>query len=476
MRGAAVPAPAEATLARRSFLSGRVFPAFAWGLSLHSLVIAALFGLFALPETGVRAIAAWKEVGLAMLLVYVALRALTGRGPKNVIAWPDVWIGGLMMTAVLFLLTENLWLRFNLPPTAEYLGIRDAVYFMLIYFVGRATPDLVTDERTMRTLFRLLVITSAIGIAEWLFVSPDMLVALGVAAYFQDFLGVSAFTLGNEYGLPVNYWTSLGGHFFRRAGSVYLSGQGFAVPFLLLFPIATAWVFLREHKTKLMLAGYLICVAGLLLTLTRTTIFVALIQVTLLVSMRRKPEWAVAGLTMAGAVFIAAFILLPGFPTFVWETFSWQEGSSVSHSNDWASGLASMAQHPWGSGLGTADQTAVRAGLEHITGDNLYLKYGVELGLAGLALLIFILSGIGSAAMDLYRRGSAIAERRMGMALWLATIGIAINGMTAVVFNSVTLGWLFFWLAGAAVSAAQRLPQQQRAPAVTAPLSLDGTS
>ena len=35
-------------------------------------------------------------------------------------------------------------------------------------------------------------------------------VLLGVAAYFQDFLHVSAFTLGNDFGLPTNYWTHIG--------------------------------------------------------------------------------------------------------------------------------------------------------------------------------------------------------------------------------------------------------------------------
>jgi hypothetical protein len=43
----------------------------------------------------------------------------------------------------------------------------------------------------------------------------------------------------------------------------------------------------------------------------------------------------------------------------------------------------------------------------------------------------------------------------MGMTLWLAAVGIAINGITAVVFNSITLGWLFFWLAGAVVTVSE---------------------
>jgi hypothetical protein len=168
--------------------------------------------------------------------------------------------------------------------------------------------------------------------------------------------------------------------------------------------------------------------------------------------------WAVGGLTVAITIFLAAFTFIPGFPTFVWQTLSWQEGSSVSHVNDWVNGLAVFFQNPWGSGLGTADQTAVRSGLPHLTGDNLYLKYGVEMGALGLGLLVLSLVAIGRSGLKLYRSGFSYAQRRMGITLWLAAIGISINGITAVVFNSITLGWLFFWLAGAVVTVAQTLP------------------
>jgi len=156
---------------------------------------------------------------------------------------------------------------------------------------------------------------------------------------------------------------------------------------------------------------------------------------------------------------------------------SWQESSSASHVNDWTNGVAAFAQHPWGMGLGTTDQTAVRAGLNHITGDNMYFKYAVEMGVAGLALFIAILAALGASAMKLYRRGVTEAQQRIGMTLWLATVGIAINGITAVVFNSITLGWLFFWLAGAAVTVAERLPVEESAPIKRhTPLTLDVVS
>ena len=450
---------------RKPYLTRVVFPAFAWGLAFHSLVIAALFGLFGLPEGVVRAIAAWKDIGLIFLLLVVLITSVASRGPGVQVAWTDFWIGALVLLATMYFAGENLWLGANLKLTAELLGIRQAVFFMLIYFVGRAMPDLADDDGTMRKIFFLVFVTCVIGILERFLLPPEGLVALGVAAYFQDFLGASAITVGNDYGLPTNYWASLGGHLVRRAGSIYLGGQGFAVPFLLFFPMVTAWAWPREKRSAWRIIGYVVICLALLLTLTRMTIIVAMIQLLLFVLLRRRPEWAVGGLALAAMLFVGAMVLLPGFPTFVLHTLSGQEASTAGHLTDWSNGVVAFLAKPWGFGLGTADAAATRSGLEHITGDNLYLTYAVEMGIAGVVLLVFVLGSIVGHALNLLRNGVTTAERRMGTAIWLAAIGLAINGMTAVVFNSITLGWLFFWLAGAVVTRSQWVTSRATAAA-----------
>ncbi len=450
---------------RDSSFSRKAFLILAWGLAFHSLVITILFGLLGFPEGTVRAIAAWKEVALAIMVLVVFLRSVLGRGPGVALTWTDLWVSGILLTAVMYFAGANLWLRAELPLNAELLGFRQAVYFMLIYFVGRATPGLADDDKTMRQIFVLIMITSVLGILERFLIPPEGLVALGVASYFQNFLGASAITAGNEYGLPTNYWAFIGNTPVRRAGSVYLNGQAFAVPFLLFFPLATAWVFARVKRSTWAVIAYAVMCAALLLTLTRMTIIVALIQLVLFVLLRRRPEWAVAGLVVAGAMFLTVFVVVPGFPQYFFLTVSGQETSASSHIGDISSGGLAFLQQPWGAGLGTTDVSATRAGLEHVTGDNLYLKYAVEMGILGITLLVLIFGSFIAHAYNLFRNGTSDAQRRMGATMWLATIGLAINGMTAVVFNSLTLGWLFFWLAGAVVSQSQRLAAPARQPA-----------
>ena len=446
-----------------SVFSRRIFPLFAWALAFHSLVIALLFGWFELPEPYVRMIAAWKEVALLLLLLTVMLRAVTRRGPGVTLTWTDFWVGGLILVAVVYFAGENLWLRADIPLKAELLGFRQAVFFMLIYFVGRATPELADDPGVMRRLFVLVLVTSVLGILERFLLPPEGLVAMGVATYFQDFLGASALTGGNEYGLPTNYFAYVGNTAIRRAGSVYLNGQAFAAPFLLFFPIVTAWVFMRAKRSGWQIAGYVIICAALLLTLTRMTIIAAIVQFVLFVLLRRRPEWAVAGITLAGIAFLLLLVLVPGFPNYVLKTIGGQETSTASHIGDIAGGAMAFFEKPWGAGLGVADASATRAGLEHLTGDNLYLKYAVEMGVFGISLLVLIFAAFMGHALNLFRRGVTESQRRMGAAIWLATIGLAINGMTAVVFNSITLGWLLFWLAGSVVTQSQRLTALEHA-------------
>jgi len=386
------------------------------------------------------------------------------------VSWIDIAVSALLVIAGAFFIGGKVLLRIELPPGAELYGLRDISFFLLLYFVGRASPEIVDDPDTLRRLYIVLVLTCAIAVVERLMVTPDMLVLLGVASYFQDFLNVSAFTAGNEYGLPMNYWTRIGNVEMQRAGSVYLSSQGFAVPFLILLPVATAWVFGQKRVSTSMKIEYAIIWLGLLLSITRMTILVCAIQLVLVILMLRKPEWAVAGLTIGCIAVAASMFVVPGLPGFIWDTLTWQTGSSASHVKDWSKGFAAFFEHPWGAGLGTTDQSAVRFGLDPLTADNGYFKYAVELGLQGLAALLAIFAGILGVSFKLARYGSTHNRRLMGTVVLFTTIGIMLNATTGVVFNALVLSYLYFWFAGAVVTVAQKEFAKQ--PAAEAHLEL----
>lgn len=462
----------DTALPRKTFFSGIALPVFSWGLPFHSLMVAVLFGGLGLQADTVRAFAAWKEIAVIGLVVLVIVRTAIGKGPRVSVSWIDIAVGSLLLIAIAFYVAGHALLRIDLPKGAELYGLRDIAFFLLLYFVGRASPEIADDPDTLRRLYIIAVLVSSIAIVEWFFVTPDMLVLLGVAAYFQDFLNVAAFTTGNEFGLPMNYWTRIGNVEVQRAGSVYLSSQGFAVPFLILLPAATAWVFgAVKRRTLSVKLEYAIIWLGLLLSITRMTIIVCALQLLLVILMLRRPEWAVAGLVGGVGALLVAFLAVPGLPAFVWDTLTWQTGSSASHINDWSKGFYAFFERPWGAGLGTTDQSAVRFGLSPLTADNGYFKYAVELGVEGLIAHLAIYVGIGLASFKVARHGGTQYRRLLGTVVLFTTVGVMINAVTGVVFNALVLSYLYFWFAGAIVTVAQRESAPRRVPA-RAPLEL----
>lgn len=445
-------------------LPARSLPWVTWALTFHILAVALLFGLVRLPESVVRAIAAWKEIAGVLLLVAVVLRMMAGRGPRVTVSAADLFAGGWIALTCVAFLTQNVVLRDFVPLKASLFGLRDGAFFVIFYFIGRATPEIGNDDRIAKRAFVVLLVTCVVAIAEQLFVTPQMLVLLGVGSYVRDFLGTELYTQGNIYGLPDNYWSLMGGHLVRRSGSVFLSSQGFALIFVIFLPAATLWVLRKARTNKIGLYfAYSIIWAGLAVTFTRAAIAIGAAQVLFILAVRRRVTGVALMATMGVIAFIVAIAVVPGLATFVLETITWQSGSSQSHLKDWVDGVTAFLAQPWGYGLGTADQSAVRGGLVPITSDNLYLKYAVELGVPGLIAVVGTLGCFIGAGTRLARFSANENERTLGMTVSLAAAGVAIYGMTAVMFSDPLVAYLLFWLGGATVTLAQRTE------AVTAP-------
>jgi O-antigen ligase len=441
-------------------LVARTLPFLTWGLTFHILAIALLFGLFRLPENTVRGIAAWKETFAVLVLAATIIRMARGTGTRNAVVPADLFAAGWIGLAVIFVLTENVLWRDNISTVGAFLGLRDAAFFVLFYFVGRGTPEIGEDDRMLKRAFLVLAVVSAVAVLEQILVTPRMLVAMGVASYVNTFLGTPLSTAGNAFGLPDNYWSLMGGHLVRRSGSVFLSSQGFATPFLVLLPAATMWLWGRaKSPTFWQRAWYCVIWAGLIASFTRAVILICALQLILALVYLKRPTGAALIAAVCLTALLGVMVVFPSIANFIFETITWQSGSSTSHLKDWTKGVTAFFEQPWGYGLGTADQTAQRVGLAPITADNMYLKYAVEMGVLGLIAIVGTLVAFMAASVRLIRAGTTSAQRALGVTVALATLGIAADGMTAVVFNNPIVAYLFFWFAGACVSLAQRSSQ-----------------
>src|SRR4051794_6756128 len=103
MTASALPLP-RATEFKLPRVARTTLIMFMWMLPFHSLVIALLFGYFGVSANTVRAIAAWKEVAIVMLVAWVILRSLTGTGPRARLMAPDIAVTALISIAAVFAL------------------------------------------------------------------------------------------------------------------------------------------------------------------------------------------------------------------------------------------------------------------------------------------------------------------------------------------------------------------------------------
>jgi hypothetical protein len=430
---------------------------FLWVLPFHAVLIAFFFGVLRAGMRATTIMASWKEAVAVILLTIVMMRAILTRGPGVSIIATDVAISGLIALALVFAIVEDSIFAAEIPHKVEVFGLRSSVFFMVLYYIGRGVPELGERSTYVKHLFRVAVVVALIGVLERIFVTPQMLVALGAAAYMNDFLGLGVSTAGNDWGLPSNYWSVMGRVPVRRAGSVFLGGQAFALPFLLLMPAATAWVFDPAKRFNFWrVAGYTVIWLGLLVTITRTTILVCALQVMAYFLMTRRPTRLVTAAIVAVIVFLTATVLVPGLASFVGSTATFQTASSYSHVFDWRRGLTAFFEQPWGHGLGSSDQVAARFKRTPLTADNVFLNYAVDLGVLGLVAYLTVMITIGYFAWRLFTTAKDPEVRVVAATVFLANLGIALNGTSSSPFNSVFLGYNFFLLVGAMITAYQR--------------------
>lgn len=456
--------PAPVARVRAPRISRTALILFLWILPFHSFIIAVLFGYFGVSAGLARTIAAWKEFAIVGLLLWVMIRSLSGRGRDTPVSGPDFAVTSLIILAVVSMIVADPLFHANIPVGAELYGFRDAVFFMLLYYVGRSMPELAESETIMKSAYFIALIVSVVGILERIFVTPDMLVVLGVASYVNDFLGLSAYTSNNAWGLPANYWTDMGGVLVRRSGSVFLHSQGFALPFLFLIPAASAWALNQSRRhPQLVRFGYALIWGGLLTSITRVTTIICVVQVVVFYLMVRRPEWAFGSIATTLAAVAVTVLVVPGLMHFVWETLSWQTGSSTTHLKDWSEGVLAFVAQPWGHGLGTTDAAPLRFLRLPLTGDNLYLSYGVQLGVAGLLAFVAMLGSFFIISWRASWIAATETQRRFFAVVALTTLGIFLNGVTSMVFSSNVLAYVFFLCAGAAITASQNL---RRSPGI----------
>lgn len=129
---------------------------------------------------------------------------------------------------------------------------------------------------------------------------------------------------------------------------------------------------------------------------------------------------------------------------FVIETITFENASSIGHILEWIAGIEAIYQQPLGMGLGASGKVANVLG-ENIGGENQFIILGVQVGVLGMLLYMFLHVLIAYKAYQWYPKLSNRAKK-LAIVLFLVKVGTLIPMLTTnfesySYFNYVT--WFF---------------------------------
>src|SRR5438477_2502083 len=250
---------------------------FVVGLALHNAAMAALYAADVRGST-LTAIAAWKEILLAVALVRMLVDALRERRlpfRPMLVDWLALAFG---VVVAAYALVPQSALGGLADRHAVALALRHDEVPVGAYFLGRSLRlDRSELQRLAWTLLGTAAFVAAIGLVDVYAVSIGWWRTNGVIDYFHRHLGYNYHGTGvrtepdrSVYGLPENFIYNVGGDkpFLRRLVSTFLSPLASAYLFVVALLVGLA--VLRRRRAVVGLA--LMTAAGLLWTFSRSSL------------------------------------------------------------------------------------------------------------------------------------------------------------------------------------------------------------
>jgi len=439
------------------------------GLALHNAVMAALYASGVRGST-LTAIAAWKEILLAVALLHVLGDCLRRRRLPFT-PWLGDWLAlAFAALAVVYAVIPQSVLGGQADAHTVALALRHDVVPVAAYFLGRSLLLRREDLRGLAwTLLGVAGLVAALGLADVYAVSIGWWRTNGVVDYFHKHLGYDYHGTGEHpgvAGLPENFVYNVGGDrpFLRRLVSTFLSPLASSYLFVVALLVAAAA--LRRNAAVVVLS--VVTAAGLLWTFSRASLIALAAGMVVLAAVRRRPLGLAAAVLTLAVAFGWAHLFPKLAPTGTFTKadlvyqhararaqggaagFSATSSSEPSLHSHWVSlreGTRTVVHHPQGYGLGNAGQTASRTGGETPVkaGESNYTELGVELGLFGA--LLWIAWGLALLA-GLVRTG---LDERWAAGLGAAFAAVLVLGIQTDVIGDPWVAYCVWGLAGALV-------------------------
>ena len=440
------------------------------GMAFHSFLLMILLGL-GTPHAMVRLFQGWKEALLAVLTL-AAFAGLWRERREGRLGRPVLtdWLALVFafLAAVYFLLPGSI-LHSNANLAQRAVGFRLDALIPLLYFLGRRIGAEPTERATAVWLcLGAGAIVAVFGLFELWLIPTRTWLDWGVNLY-TGFLG---FAYKGPRGLPENFFLTLAdGTLVRRMVSTYISPLGIAYTGLLLLPMGVALV---EHRPASGRARWFagivlgLVLVGVMFSVTRLALLLTVAEaVFLLILLHRR--WLAALVPVLAIATVFMLYLYPSIGPAVdrqlvagrgghgQAAISAKDTSAQEHYDYLLADLRVDFQHPLGLGTGAS---TIRYGQLVGTGESALLGIFGDLGaLGGFAYSALYLLVLWSAFRAVRLLPRASLESTLPLVVLVGGIALIPITLTSDLWGDLSVTFLFWWAAGAAVTLAQRTPR-----------------
>jgi hypothetical protein len=348
---------------------------------------------------------------------------------------------------LVFFVFSSIYIFIPLGPNGflqRVLAFKGLSFFPLVYFCGRLFPLRKTHlEKYFSFILVLTITAAALSFGEYL-----------IQTHLQAYTGYSDLNYyvykqdpSGNYGLS---WTFEIENGAKRFAAFFSTPLEHAAASIIALAIIAGLYTEKSNQLFLSKFGWIALfatVASILLSLSRAAIlsYFAVILIYSFITKRRE-ILSIFYLSIVLFVLYLFSFSSKDIQDFVMDTITFSNQSSVGHVIEWITGIESMIAKPLGLGLGASGGVLANEG-DAVGGENQFIIVGVQIGVAGLLLYVWIHFYTIYLAYKNYKflKGK---EQKIAMTILLIRVGLFLPMFTSNLDTFIYISYLMWFMTG----------------------------